>query len=439
MQTRRDHMHAYHFAVSRLSTALTGADPGTGEAPFRRAALGAMMGAGLAILVSVGAVIFGWLDPAASTAWRQSGALVVEKETGTRFIYFGGVLHPTLNYTSARLLAGQSATLNYMPRKALAGVPVGTVLGIPGAPDSLPTTMLPGRWSLCLAPARPDGLTLDFRGGRASSLGRARALVSSPAGPDYVIWDSTKYPLPQPSGLVALGFGNSVPIPAPASWLDALPTGRALIPPAVPRAGRPAPAVAGRPARVGALFDSLSGGVDQYYVALSDGLAPISRTEFTLMAAAPGAAAPTQVTPAEIAASPVSANGGLLGQLPNLLPGSLYQPAVSGTTLCVREVSPGRPGRGSVVTEPGSRSAVLIPRNAGLLVAPPAPSGSLSISAQSYLITGSGLKYPLGRQAPSLLGYSGQDVRVVPAAILQLLPDGPLLSSAMARQVVPWG
>jgi type VII secretion protein EccB len=441
MQTRRDHVQAYHYGVSRLASALTGADPGTGEAPFRRAAFGATMGALLACLAVAAALVIGFLDPAPAATWKQQQSIVVEKETGTRYIYLNGQLHPTLNYTSARLLAGASAVVDYLPRSALASVPVGATIGIPDAPENLPlaSALLPGRWRLCLAPGRPDGLTLDLLGGAAPGLGDERVLVAGPDGAQYVIWGNTKYPLPQQSDMIAMGFGNSNPVPAPATWLSALRTGPALAPPRVARAGQPGPSVAGQPARIGALFQSVAGGVTQYYVLLSDGLAPVSRTEFALLAAAPGAAPATQVSPAALAAAPASANRKLLDRLPGLLPGALYQPGTSGTTLCTAESSGGRPGTATVVTEPASSAGVEIAPGAGMLVQAPSPVTAFgALPQQQYLITNSGLKYPLGQQAASALGYGSAAVRVMPVPILALLPVGPLLSAAMASQTVSW-
>jgi type VII secretion protein EccB len=440
MQTRRDHVQAYHYAVSRLASALTGADPGTGEPPFRRAAFGASVGAVLAGLAIAAALVIGFLDPAPAATWKQQRSIVVEKETGTRYVYLDGTLHPTLNYTSARLLAGASVVVNYLPRSALAGVPVGATIGIPDAPETLPlaTALLPGRWRLCLAPGHPGGLTLDLLGGAAPGLGYDRALVVAPDGAQYVIWRDTKFLVPQQSGLIALGFGNYNPFPAPAAWLSALHTGPALAPPAIPRAGKPGAAVAGQPARVGALFQSAAGGVTQYYVLLSDGLAPLSHTEFALLAAMPGAAPATQVSAAALAAAPASANRKLLDRLPGLLPGALYQPGASGTTLCATESSGGTPATDTVVTEPASSASVEIPPSAGLLVQAPSPATAFALPQQQYLITDSGLKYPLGQGALSALGYASGEVRVMPAPVLALLPDGPLLSAAMAAQTVSW-
>lgn len=440
MQTRHDHVHAYHFAVGRLSTALTGADIGTATAPFRRAGVGVVLGIVLAAVLCLVAVIVGWLDPAASTAWRQDKAIIVEKETGTRFVYLDGVLHPTLNYTSARLISGSSATVDYVPRRDLAGVPIGSTLGIEDAPDNLPlaSALLPDRWTVCLAPGQSGGVTLSLPGRSATALGSARALVTGSNGKDYVIWHDTKYPVQEQSALVTLGFGNVQPTPASSVWLDTLPTGSNLAPPAHLATGQAGPMVAGRKSQVGDLYDSIAAGVTQYYVALSDGLAPMSRTELALMSALPGAPSPAQVSPADIAAAPVSANRSLLSFLPGLLTGALFQPGSTASNLCVQQDSPGRTSRSTVVTEPAASSPVSVPAGAGAIVQAPTPRSQFATEAQQYLVTSSGEKYPLATGALQALGFPSSAVRVMPASILQLIPDGPLLSGAMAARAVSW-
>jgi type VII secretion protein EccB len=461
MQSRRDQVQAYRFSVSRLSAALASGEPGAGQAPFRRASLGVVLGVLIAVLISGGSVIYGLLDPAAAAPWRHQGSIIVEKETGTRFLYLGGVLHPTANYASA-LLAGSGSTVYYIPRSALAAIPEGAAVGIPGAPDDLPlaTALLPGRWAVCLDPAWLATVVLDLGSGTrpAANVDSERILVTDPAGGEYVIWDNTKYPLTGSSALAALGLGNQEPVLAPAVWLAALPTGPALTPPAVKNAGKPGPPVAGRASMIGELFESIAAGVSQYYVLLADGLAPLSRTEFALFTATPGERPPAQVSPADIAASPASADRSLLSRLPDLLAGTDYQPG--STALCVRQRSPGTAAGAAVVTErldgsgasvpigtgttvPGGAGTalapsvdIIVPPGAGMIVA--APSGASSSAApQSYLITGTGLKYPLmAGSAVAALGYGGVTARLMPAAILDLIPTGPVLSAAAARQAV---
>ena len=100
------------------------------------AALAGLMVAALA-LAAVG--VYGLLRPADDGSWRDGAAVVVERESGARFVYVDGVLHPVLNYSSALLILGSDAPRTALVRRAsLAGVPRGVPLGIPGAPDLLP-------------------------------------------------------------------------------------------------------------------------------------------------------------------------------------------------------------------------------------------------------------------------------------------------------------
>jgi type VII secretion protein EccB len=439
MHTRRDHVVAHRFAVSRLAAVLVTGRPGTGEPPFRRAGFGTVLGVMAAVLISAALALYGLLDPSVSTAWRKSGSIIVENETGTRFLYQGGVLYPTANYASVLLLAGGTPTVNYVPQSALANIPVGPAIGIPGAPDSLPaaSALLPGKWATCLPPGDTGDITLDLEPGNLhAALGDRRVLVSGPGGADWVIFGNAKYRLDTRSGLVALGFGNTDPLPAPAAWLDALPTGRPLVPPAITGAGGPGPEVAGQPTMVGELFDSVAGGVDQHYVLLADGLAPVSPTEFALLAANPQQRAPVRVSPAEIAAMPASADRAMLGMAPGLLAGSVYQPAATAgpggsQALCAVQSSPGSPSSTTVVTASIGAAGVLIAPGAGMIATTPSAAldaGSGAGGGQSYLITGSGEKYPLAGDAQTDLGYGNAAAQVVPAGVLALLATGPELS-----------
>ncbi len=234
-----------------------------------------------------------------------------------------------------------------------------------------------------------------------------RILVADPAGGEYVVWDNTKYPLTASSTLAALGLGNQEPVTAPAAWLAALRTGPALAPAVVRDAGQPGPSVAGRAAAIGELFESTGAGVSQYYV---------------------------------------------------LLAGTDYQPG--STALCVRQRSPGTAGSAAVVTENLGGSGVSVPAGAGAsapggagatlppsvdIIVPPgagmiaqAPSAAPGPAPpQSYLITDTGVKYPLADgSAVAALGYGGVTARLMPAAILDLIPTGPALSAAAARKTV---
>src|SRR5258708_6882844 len=68
--------------------------------------------------------LYGVLMPGGATHWQESGAVIVEKETGARYVYLAGRLHPVLNYASALLILGAPAAHTVsVSRPSLRGVP----------------------------------------------------------------------------------------------------------------------------------------------------------------------------------------------------------------------------------------------------------------------------------------------------------------------------
>jgi Type VII secretion system ESX-1, transport TM domain B len=157
MWTQRDQLQAYRFLRRRAVSALRFGDANSAVAPSRRVGLGTVVGV-LCAVVAAGAVGgYGFLRPSGG-GWRKPGQVVIEKETGAAFVLGSdGVLHPMLNYTSARLLAGGSAVTTALSARALAGAPRGLPLGIPGAPASLPAAGAPvgAGWAVCAQPGGP--------------------------------------------------------------------------------------------------------------------------------------------------------------------------------------------------------------------------------------------------------------------------------------------
>lgn len=445
MQSRRDHVQAYQFATNRLMSALVSGNPGRGMTPFRRAAIGTIAGIIVAVLLTGGSVIYGLIDPAsAATKWQQPGAVVVDEQTGTRFVYLNGELHPTANTASAVLAStsgstGSSGTVSDVPHSALASVPVGTEIGIPGAPEIMPTAMLPGTWAVCLAAGGQVMLDLDPAAHATGATSDDLILVADSAGSQYVLFDSTKYPVGGQSALVAFGLGTQQPLSVPKAWLAELPTGPALAVPAIPGIGQPGPTVSGHSVPVGTVFDAPADGVNQYYVVLRDGMAPVSRTAAALLAASGRVGSIRHVSPAVIATTPASSDRALLSGLPDLFTGTAYQPGSA--ALCIRQTAPGKtPGK--VITDPGVTAesgvagvaGVVMPGSAGMLVEPPAKKST--DSPPVYLVTG-GERFQLADDdAAGALGYGTVTPVVMPAAILSIIPAGPALSAAAARQPV---
>ncbi|MFF8880685.1 type VII secretion protein EccB [Streptomyces flaveolus] len=449
MQSRRDHVHAYQFATGRLAAALVTGEPATGEPPARRSVVGAVIGVVLAILACVGFAVYGLIRPGGNTAWAKPNAIVVEKETGSRFLYLDGVLHPVANYASALLGAAGSETggkVHSVSRNSLSGVRHGGEVGIPGAPDTVPsrTKLLPGEWSRCLTPGRGSGQTLDFTPSDTPaderSAARRRVLLRDDEGTLYVLWNGTRYQLSGRSALVTLELDGQDPLTAPDSWLEAIPSGPSVAAASVPSQGEPGPRIAGRDTRVGQAFSTgaANTGHAQYYVLRSDGLAPLSHTEFALLAARSGQDEPRQVTPADIAAAPGSKDRSLLHRLPDFLSGPVATSADH--TVCLRQRTAGTKVSTTVTLEPipaADTPPVTVPVSAGLLLE------TLPLPAQGqprlyYLVTELGLKYPVADdQTLSALGFATGQSQPVPRAVLDLLPTGPELSREGALAAVP--
>jgi type VII secretion protein EccB len=443
MQSRRDHLQAYQFAVDRLVRAIATGRTDAGDAPFRRSGLGVSMGAFVGVLGCAGALVYGLISPAPSSAWRNPGAIIVEKETGTRYLLIDGALHPTANYASALLAAGQNSSVQMVPRAQLAGIPIGTTIGIAGAPEDVPpaAALLRGPWAMCADRSGRAVLDLDPSGHTASGPAAQRVLVTStdPGGPaEYVVWDSVKYPVTQQAVLPALGLGDQQPVSVHPAWLAALPTGAPIVPATIPGLGRPGPVVGGRGEPVGSLFTTAAGGTDENYVLLSDGLAPITRTESALLLVA-GLQPPLRISTAAIAAAPASPNRSLLARLPDLLSGPVF--SATDSSLCVLQSSPGSASDSQLVTEKASAvaadPAVVVPPGAGMLVE--SPGQSQSAQPVAYFVADTGERYLIGGQnAISALGYGSASPVVMPASVLGVIPDGPVLDVNNAKQAVKW-
>src|SRR5262249_39604010 len=125
MVSRRDQLQAYRFMTRRSAGALLRDDSDTVEAPLRRLSGGAAASVMVALLAAAVVGLFGLFSPGGSTSWQDSGSLILEKETGTRYVYLNGVLHPVINYASARLVLRGGAGVVQVSQSSLAGTPHG--------------------------------------------------------------------------------------------------------------------------------------------------------------------------------------------------------------------------------------------------------------------------------------------------------------------------
>src|SRR5882672_10289371 len=109
MASRSDQLQSHQFLLQRVVGALAMRDPDPVSSPTRRIG-GALFASVMVAVLAVAAVgVYGVIRPAPGNGWRTGDALVIEEETGARFVYRAGVLHPVANYASALLILGAAA------------------------------------------------------------------------------------------------------------------------------------------------------------------------------------------------------------------------------------------------------------------------------------------------------------------------------------------
>ncbi|MFI6165053.1 type VII secretion protein EccB [Micromonospora haikouensis] len=451
MQTQRDHVHAYQFMMDRLSCALVLGDPGTAVFPARRALTGLGFGILIAVLVAAGFGVYGWIVPGGSAAFREKGAILVEKESGTRYVYLDGVLHPTPNLASAMLLQGGQAKVKLISRNSLRDVPRGPALGIADAPQLVPSPaeLTTGPWLACLpgsvvdTPGESLGVNLDPRA-VAEPLPAGRfLLVRGPDGARFLIHAGVKHRVLDDVVPVALGALDARPVRAPQRWLDWLPDGPALRAATIAGAGAAGPQVGGRSRPIGTLYrQELASGERRYFVLRGDGLAPVNRTEALFLEAGPAGAA-IELDTAVLAGAPRSADRSLLSRLPDLSAAGWQDPG--GRVLCLRQQPTSASTYASTVVLAPREQAAVDARGRGFVHAGPA-SGMLVVAVPGdgtgpapgmSLISDGGVAFPLAdAQAVAALQLGGRPPVPFPRQLLAVLPQGPRLSRAAAAEQI---
>lgn len=454
MWTQKDRIQAYQFLRRRLVSSLVSADANDPRSPSKRVVLGTAIGLAVALLVSAVFGIIGLLAPARAEKWQQGGQVIVEKETGARFVMGSdGLLHPVLNYASARLLAGGDGTATVtVPAKTLSGVARGAAVGIAGAPDSLPQTsrLQSGPWTRCThhssdRPADDVPISTVLLGrtvGGVALRGDQAIVAKLPTEERFLVTGGHRHRLPDELAVVALGLAAADVIEVAPPWLNTVPAGRDLKTFDVFGTGWPGPAVGTNPTRVGQV---LTTGAGELYLVQRDGLAVISETEARLVLGSPGSAAaypgtrpaPLPVAAADVAAAPRSSANteGYPRRLPEPVAISPHATVCADGTRIL--VGAGLPAAAKPIrtTAPGAATEVYVPGGQGAVVAEqPSPGAS---SGTVYVITDTGMKYPVsGGEARAALGYGAVRPVGVPAAVLALFPTGATLDPAQARRAL---
>lgn len=470
MSVRRDQVDAQKYVNRRLTSALLTSDANAQESPLRSVGRATIVSAVIGTLVVLGFIAYGFVSRGGNTDWREEGAVVVARETGTRFVYLAGRLHPVANLTSARLIAGGGSEVVYVSENSIAEATRGEALGILGAPDTVPAVedLVHADWTTCtalvelesgavvpsvqVAPGIPDPRAV---------LPEGQAVLIEVDGNVELLWDRARWGIEDlPAVLTAFNAPAVEPLEVGAAWGNVLTSARGRLDlPEIPQRGAPVGVIGSAEALVGQVFVVEQADADQFYLAYVDGLMPVVEPVAALVMADPRTSplypdAVVVATPIDAAtvntvglsqAQPIGAT------VPDRLPVLLNDGLSPTAGLCVTyALDPAAPATVSVV-EPllldlpdgvglGSvdyvvADTVAIEPGKAALVRAALPDGSTGGTV--YLVTDQGVKFPTADQdALAALGYADVVPDQLPRTLLDVIPTGPSLDPAAARSVV---
>jgi type VII secretion protein EccB len=472
LASRQDQLHSYQFMIQRVVSALVMRETDPARSPLRRTAGTTLAGVLVAAIALAAVAGYGLVTGGGATDWRAADTVIVEKETGEKFVWYDETLHPVRNYASALLIVG-SATVRRVSvsRRSLDGEPRGEPLGVPDLPDSLPEPgrLRSGPWSLCSTTAepRPDGsaggdgsprparsVLLVGAAARGAALGDGALLVTGPGGDRHLIWQRRRHLVRDAQiVLAALGWSGAEPVPVAGALLNGLPAGpdfgRMVVPYRGQRSAVRADLIVGQ-----VIVVHSRSGAEQYAVVLRDGVAPITQLQADLVFTDPrtrdlvGRDGPVALSQAEFATLPQLPPSAVDGAA---LPARAPELAgAAGGVVCA--VVPDDAGVTSVAvggTLPpfdrmiatAGRSAdravladyVAVPGGAGAVVesvaAPGATGGAVSV------VTEQGRRFAApGPDVLTMLGYGSVAPIRLPAELVALVPAGPALDPERARR-----
>ncbi|MER7207258.1 type VII secretion protein EccB [Streptosporangium sp. NPDC000239] len=469
MQTRRDLYQAYRLMTQRLGTALLQGEPDLPESPMRRHNVAMFGGVLVAVLVAAVFGVIGLLRPGNATALTDPGTVIVEEETGATFVYSApqGTMIPVVNMASARLLVGQeNVKVRVVSSASLSGYPRGTLVGIPGAPESLPARdrLVRSPWSACVVEgADANGERRPYTtlvGGFAvggEPIGQDKAMLVEQDGQAWLLWSNQRMRV---STEGARALTEERPRQVPLAWLNALPAGPDFRSPSVPGLGRQTRGPDGGASIVGRVFTvaPVAGGGAKWYVQLADGLAPLTPAQAALLLQDPGSKKAYGRAPVKaIELDPATATGARRsatsmggGDLPRTMPAVITPPSTSPVCAVYADTERGSAKAlltvGSTVAVPTPPKGwfnqdvvdqVVLPYGGGALAGLLPGDGRLDAIQSLYLVDDQGRRHAVtSPQALTALGYTTQDIAPLPAHLVHLIPEGPALDIPAARKPV---
>lgn len=285
----RHQVSGWRFVMRRIAAGVALHDTRMLVDPIRTQSRSVLVGVLVLITGLLGCFLFSLIRPGGAA---NDDAILADRDTAALYVRLGDQLHPVLNLTSARLIAGRPDKPSMVKSSELDEFPRGNLIGIPGAPERMvQSTTRDADWTVCDGVSGPAagvtviGVPIEDGGERAAVLPRKDAvLVSSSSGPNagtWLLWEGRRSPIDVTDRAVmgALGLAGNVPAPRPiaAGLFNVVPEAPALAAPVIPGAGEPSPYELPVPAPIGSVVASFdTDSTLRHYAVLREGLQPVS-------------------------------------------------------------------------------------------------------------------------------------------------------------------
>jgi ESX secretion system ATPase EccB len=475
MTSRRDQFQSYQFVVRRVVSSFVLHETDPAQPPLRRmsgAAFGSVM---VAVIVLAIAGVIGVLKPGNPSDWKKGGGVIVEKETGARYVWMADpkgkyFLYPVTNFSSAALLAG-SVNTTYVSAKGLLHAPRGPRLGLFDAPDAIPpkNRLLGTPWTLCSLPA--ETISGEETPNTALVVGRKRTsgipiqqgaiLVRDiELNTLHLVWRGHDYPIPDEHPVLeGLTLRGQPQVEVGTAWLSALPAGKKLVVPSAPGRGEAASVLAG--ATVGEVREVKSAGASQFYLVQRDSIQPITQLQKEITLADPTVKSEVYQGnhPVAIPLSAADANDVRHKPAPPIDPTDppAKQPQMANvnsnkSTVCASFRNAGRVPDGAVeaavegaqlapATEERNQNGTVLANRVevepGWGTVVESMTSAAATSGSLFLVTDEGRRYGISTdEARNSLGYADVTPVRMPASLVARIPAGDPLDPQGAQQQV---
>lgn len=309
----RHQVSGWRFVMRRIASGVALHDARMLVEPLRTQSRAVLVGALLLITGMLGCFIFSWIRPGGVAG---DDVILADRATSALYVRIGDILHPVLNLTSARLIAGTPADPKSVRTQELDRFPRGNLVGIPGAPERMvQNSSRDADWAVCEADGKVTviGGVVETGGIRAANLPAGQGILMSAANATWLLWDGHRSRIEQTDNAVtsALGLGTRIamPQPLPEGLFNAIPEAPPLTVPAIPDAGLAPPYAAPAGAPIGAVVIAYApDSTVLYYAVLPDGLQRVSPVLASLLrnTDSHGLTQPPRLSADEVARLPVS-------------------------------------------------------------------------------------------------------------------------------------